>query len=283
MRIPITMCHGTRGGGNYPLSADYLDGLMSIAAELGFESINYDQLDLWRSGKGELPPRPFMFDVDHPERSVFTDVQKVLDRYGFKGNLFVNTGPMDELYAQPMPTDAERTTMTWDEVRELMANGWHLGAHTVTHPNLSELHVEDPSGKKIAAELDQCNETLQRELGKPMRDFAFTGTSCSSSAEREVMTRYRFGRLWVRQLDTPERQSPSDYEVDGRTIRYAEYVGSDEPNDADGGPPMSVRYITEQSNPYRLPGMELQSSLMYEPESFRRYFEEALDPTPHRS
>ena len=276
MRIPITMCHGIREGENYPLSVDYLDGLLSTAAELGFESINYDQLDLWRSGKGELPPRPFMFDVDHPERSVFTDVQKVLDRYGFKGNLFVNTGPMDELNSGPMPADSERTTMTWDEVRELMANGWHLGAHTVTHPNLSELHVEDPSGEKIAAELDQCNETLQRELGRPMRDFAFTGTSCSSSAEQEVMKRYRFGRLWIRRVATAQRQSPTDYEVDGQTIRYAEYVGSDEPNDADGGPPIAVRYITRESNPYRLPSMELQSSLLYEPGSFRRYFEGAV-------
>ncbi len=276
MRIPITMCHGIREGENYPLSVDYLDGLMSIVAELGFESINYDQLDLWRSGKGELPPRPFMFDVDHPERSVFTDVQKVLDRYGFKGNLFVNTGPTDELNSGPMPADSERTTMTWDEVRELIANGWHLGAHTVTHPNLSELHIEDPSGEKIAAELDQCNETLQRELGRPMRDFAFTGTSCSSSAEQEVMKRYRFGRLWIRRVATAQRQSPTDYEVDGQTIRYAEYVGSDEPNDADGGPPIAVRYITRESNPYRLPSMELQSSLMYEPESFRRYFEGAV-------
>lgn len=277
MRIPITMCHGIHEVGRYPLSVAHLDRLMAIAAELGFESINYDQLDLWRRGEDELPARPFMFDVDHPERSVFTDVCEVLGRYGYKGNLFINTGPMDELHAGPLPSDADRTTMTWDEARELMAHGWHMGAHTVTHPNLSDLHVEDPSGAKIAAELDQCNETLERELGKPMRDFAFVGTSCSSSAEREVMKRYRFGRLWIRREDTAQRQSSTDYEVDGRQIRYGEYVGSDQPNDADGGPPISVRYITNESNPYRLPSMELQSSLAYEPEYFRRYFEEALN------
>ena len=271
MRIPITMCHGISDGEDYSLSVAHLDCLMAIAAELGFESINYGQLDLWRRGQGELPARPFMFDVDHPERSVLTGVHEVLNRYGYRGNLFINTGPMDELHSGVLPPDAERTTMTWDEVRELMASGWHIGAHTVTHPNLSELHVEDPSGAKIAAELDQCNATLERELGKPMRDFAFTGTSCSSTAEREVKKRYRFGRLWIRMVDTARRQSSTDYEVDGNWIRYGEYVGSDEPNAADGGPPISVRYITKESNPYRLPSMELQSSLIYEPEDFRRY------------
>jgi peptidoglycan/xylan/chitin deacetylase (PgdA/CDA1 family) len=276
MRIPITMCHGIRREGDYPLSPEYLAKLMEMVVELGFESINYDQLDLWRRGEGKLPPRPFMFDVDHPERSVFDEVQQVLDRYGLKGNLFINTGPMDELHAGPMPAAAERTTMTWDEVRELMANGWHIGAHTVSHANLSDLHVEDPTGATIAAELDQCNETLRRELATPMRDFAFTGTSCSSSAEREVAKRYRFGRLWIRRLDTAARQSSTDYEVDGRTVRYAEHVGSDEPNDPDGGPPVSVRYITESCPPYRLPAMELQSSLMHSPDAFRRYLEGAL-------
>ncbi len=279
MRIPITMCHGIREveGEDYPLSVAHLDRLMAIAAELGFESIDYDQLDWWRRGEGKLPARPFMFDVDHPERSVFTGVREVLDRYGYKGNLFINTGPIDELHAGPIPSDAERAIMTWDEVRELRGHGWHMGAHTVTHPNLSELHVEDPSGAKIAAELDHCNETLERELGTPMCDFAFTGTSCSSTSEREVMKRYRFGRLWIRRVDTARRQSSSDYEVDGNWIRYAEYVGSDEPDAADGGPPFSVRYVTMDCNPYRLPSMELQSSLMYEPDNFRRYFEASLE------
>ena len=48
--------------------------------------------------------------------------------------------------------------------------------------------------------------------------------------------------------------------------------GSDE---IDGGPPNEARYITEQSDPYRLPSMELQA-LLHEPESLRRYLEGAL-------
>jgi hypothetical protein len=53
-------------------------------------------------------------------------------------------------------------------------------------------------------------------------------------------------------------------------------IAAEEPDAADGGAPISVRYIAKASNPYRLPSMELQSSLINEPDDLRRYFEEAL-------
>ena len=40
----------------------------------------------------------------------------------------------------------------------------------------------------------------------------------------------------------------------------------------DGGPPMAARYITRDSNPYRLPSMEFQA-LIHEPDAFRKYLE----------
>ncbi len=46
MRIPITMCHGIRptaaGALSNPLPEERFDLLMRIAAEMGFQSINYD-------------------------------------------------------------------------------------------------------------------------------------------------------------------------------------------------------------------------------------------------
>ena len=54
MRIPVTMCHGIRGrdkpedSSQYPLSEAHFETLVATAAELGFTSINYDQLAAWR-------------------------------------------------------------------------------------------------------------------------------------------------------------------------------------------------------------------------------------------
>ena len=157
--------------------------------------------------------------------------------------------------------------MPWSEVRELRGLGWHIGAHTISHPNLSNLAAEDPEGEVLREELDRCNRVIEENLGFVPQDFAFTGTSWSSAAEIEVKKRYRFGRLWI---------VGSEYEADGKPIRYAELAGSTEADEADGGPPNSTRYITEHTDPHRLPSMELQA-LINDHDAFRRYLEGALE------
>lgn len=157
--------------------------------------------------------------------------------------------------------------MTWDEVRELVDLGWHIGAHTVTHPNLSELTADDPDGSKLAWELETCDVTLNRELGIVPKDFAFIGTSWSSEAERQVSGRYRFGRLWF---------VGTHYQADGEEVRLADLLGVEGEDEPGGGPPMSARYVTKEPHPYRLPSIEIQRDLIYRPEAFRAYLEGAL-------
>ena len=258
MRIPITMIHGYDP--NFPT-------YMRLAAELGFQSISYDDLAAWNFGRGQpLPERPIMIDFDHPTGSIRYGCFEVLQQHGFRGNLFLHTQPLDQLHAGPIAPAAERETMTWDEISELVDAGWHIGAHTVTHPNLSELAEQDPTGERLRWELDTCNQTIFDQLGIRPQDFAFTGTSWSSRAEAEVKRRYRFGRLWI---------VGSEYQVDGQTQRYADLVGCTGPDEADGGPTQACRYITEQTDPHRLPSMELQR-LLADPDACRRYFEGAL-------
>ena len=269
MRIPITMCHGIRSVTSptmpNPLTAEHFDILMKIASEMGFESITYDQLADWRDGTIKLPDRPIMIDFDHPVASMRREIFDTLERYKFKGNLFIYTSPYDPKYPRPLAVSFY-DHMSWKEIWELRESGWHIGAHTVSHPNLSDLSIEDPSGKILREELDRSNAMIEENLGFKPTDFAFTGTSWSKMAEEEVKKRYRFGRLWF---------VGSEYQVDGHPLRVADLMGSVNQDEDDGGPPVDVRYITEDSDPYRLPSMELQA-LIHHPDAFRRYLEGAL-------
>ncbi len=271
-RIPITMCHGIDATNPDPwlaLSKPHFDDLVRTASEMGFESINYNQLDAWRNGKGALPDRPIMFDFDHPMRSMRYEVNDVLAAHGYRGNLFVNTGMLDKVHDRDLyPPDSKLQIMTWDELGELVEIGWHIGAHTVTHPSLSRLGVEDPSGRKVRDQLEECDRRLTKMLGITPKDFAFTGTSWSKVAEDEVAKRYRFGRLWI---------IGSQYDANGGRIRFAELVGMGHlPDEPDGGPPMASRYITKECHPYRLPSVEIQGPLIATVEMFRKYLEGAI-------
>ena len=271
MRIPITMCHGL-----HPphLTAEHFKRLVSIAANMGFESVNYDQLAQWRAGRDKLPAKPIMFDFDHPEKTIGFEIKDILANYGFKGNLFVNTGPMVPSFGDdPTNFKGVTTCLTWDEIGHLADAGWTIGAHTHTHPNLSELFLEDPTGQKLLDELQTCDSLIEKNLGILPRDFAFTGTSWSSKAEELVKHRYRFGRLWIT-FYTDCRGSM--YQADGKYIRYAEFVGVPGDDEPDGGPPAAARYITAESDPYRLPSMEIMA-LIFSEEAFRKYLQGALE------
>lgn len=268
-RIPITMSHGTDQipGQRNPLTQEHFAQLVAIAHELGFQSISYDDLAAWFWHGGALPERPVMFDFDHPMKSMRHEVFPILESYGYTANLFINTGLMDDMYRAGVPDFAERQHLLWEETAELAEAGWQIGAHTVTHPNLSELSEADPTSERLRAELIQCDATIERHLGITPQDFAFTGTSWSSIAEREVKRRYRFGRLWI---------VGAEYQVDGRKTRYADLDGVPGPNEADGGPPHAARYITRDADPYRLPSMEI-NAIVLEPAAFRCYLEGALE------
>jgi len=258
------MCHGISW---QPQKVKHQQNLLSmkrfeqyfgIATELGFESISYSDLAAWRAGEQDLPQRPIMFDFDHPDWSIHKLIWPIMQRHNFRGNLFVNTSPMEKL--------DNPYYMKWGQLQELVADGWHIGAHTYRHFGMDYLAKKDPSGGLIRDELRIADEMIEEHLGIVPQDFAFTSTTWSQLAEDEVKKRYRFGRLWI---------ISAHYDTDQGRIRYAELAGVPGADERDGGPPQAARYITRDTHPYRLPSMELEY-LIYEYDSFRHYLLGAL-------
>ena len=77
---PITHVIDEDHSSNKPLTKQRFDALISIAAEMGFTSIDYDQPDDWRAGRAGLPERPIMYDFDHPVRSMRYEMHDVHTR-----------------------------------------------------------------------------------------------------------------------------------------------------------------------------------------------------------
>ncbi len=61
----------------------------------------------------------------------------------------------------------ERTMMTWDEVKEMAANGVAFAAHTLTHPFLPVL-----SGDEAQNEIRESRVRIEEKLGGEVRHFA---------------------------------------------------------------------------------------------------------------
>jgi len=64
--------------------------------------------------------------------------------------------------------DHQEVWMTWENVRELRASGMHIGGHTVNHPRLARLSLDEQEQEIVA-----CKSRIEAELGEPMRYFAY--------------------------------------------------------------------------------------------------------------
>ena len=228
---------------------------------MGFTSISYEDLAKWRAGKAKLPDNPIMFDFDHPDWSIGKVIEPIMSQYEYKGNLFINTSPMEK------PDNPYY--MKWEEIQHLVDLGWHIGSHTHNHFKLDYLTKKDPTGQAIREQLEICDALILKHLGIKTRDFAYIANTWSQVAEDEVRKRYRFARLWV---------TSEPYQTDKDQVRYADLVGADGNDENDGGPPYAVRYITEKTDPLKLPSMEMEH-FIFEYDMFRNYLKGAQTET----
>jgi peptidoglycan/xylan/chitin deacetylase (PgdA/CDA1 family) len=109
----------------------------------------------WRRG-GPLPKRPVVVSFDDGYLSDYTHAGPVLRRLGWPGVLNLaleNVRPGD---------------ITAPQVRRLIAWGWEIDSHTLTHPDLTTL---PPAA--LRHELVGSREEIQRRFGQPARFFCY--------------------------------------------------------------------------------------------------------------
>lgn len=71
-----------------------------------------------------------------------------------------------ELPVEPPP---QMSPLSWCEVKQLAQEGFGIGAHTVTHPDMAQ--ITDPAALRY--ELEHCQKRLEEELKKPIRHFCY--------------------------------------------------------------------------------------------------------------
>jgi peptidoglycan/xylan/chitin deacetylase (PgdA/CDA1 family) len=112
-------------------------------------------LRAWRRG-GALPRRPVVLSFDDGYLSDFTHAGPVLRRLGWPGVLnlaLANLRPGDITPAQ---------------VRRLIAWGWEIDSHTLTHPDLTTL-----GAAALRHELVGSRKAIERRFGQPARAFCY--------------------------------------------------------------------------------------------------------------
>ncbi len=140
-------------------------GQLDVLLGAGFEVVTVAELA--RRAAGRTPPPGLVaLSFDDGMDDNHSILLPILQAYGLPATVYVTTG----LIGKPNPwmkLGASRM-MTEGELRDLVAAGVELGAHTVTHPNLEELDYDS-----CLREMVESRDLLAELTGQPVRTFAY--------------------------------------------------------------------------------------------------------------
>ena len=93
--------------------------------------------------------------------------------------------------------------MTWDMVREMRAGGMQFGAHTVNHPILSRIPLEQQRW-----EISESRRRIEQELGEPICAFSYPVGGASSCTPQTAACVASAGFQWAFRFGITFRSDP---------------------------------------------------------------------------
>ncbi|MEA2427734.1 MAG: hypothetical protein QOF37_1362 [Thermoleophilaceae bacterium] len=136
----------------------------------GYHGVTLKQVDdYWHRGYA-LPPKPIVISFDDGYVSHYTHAAPVLRRLGWPGvlNLEINN------VARPGNISPSR-------VRKLVAAGWEIDSHTLTHPDLTQVGAQ-----QLHDELVNSRAYLRRHFGVPADYFCYPAGRFNATVEAAV-------------------------------------------------------------------------------------------------
>jgi peptidoglycan/xylan/chitin deacetylase (PgdA/CDA1 family) len=130
--------------------------LESLAAR-GYQGVTLaDVHDSWHGG-ATLPEQPLIVSFDDGYAGLHALAQSVLAGLGWPAVLFLTVGSLGEPGA-----------LTIEMVGDLVAAGWEVNSHTMTHRDLTALRPDE-----VRHEMEASKAWLQQDLGVSARFFCY--------------------------------------------------------------------------------------------------------------
>jgi len=138
--------------------------------EAGYAGVTMEQVHrAWSGGPG-LPAKPVVVSFDDGYLSHYEAAMPILRRAGWPGVLNLKTGNIDP----------KGGIAPW-QVKALVAAGWEIGAHTVTHADVTTL---DAAG--LDREIAGSKKELEKQFGVEVNTFCYPAGKYDAEAEQAV-------------------------------------------------------------------------------------------------
>lgn len=152
----------------------------------GLKAITFKDYLAFRNGElhpSSFPKKPFILTFDDGYLCNYKNVLPVCESYGWKGVLFLvgdfelkhNNWDVNEQH------ESHNQLMNTQQKKAFVAAGWEIGAHTLTHPDLTKLDEV-----KLMEEIMVSKHVIETELNFKVLSFAYPFGGYNSREKQKV-------------------------------------------------------------------------------------------------
>jgi peptidoglycan/xylan/chitin deacetylase (PgdA/CDA1 family) len=164
--VPILIYHSirsyipsdTKGARRWIATPETLEAELAYLRQNGYSSVTFDALAANVQNGAPLPARPVIISFDDDWQSQYVNAVPLLHKYGFTATFFIWVRAVGRAHH-----------MTWDEIRELDAEGMEIGCHTLTHLILPKLKDDGTLRREIVS----AKNMIEVRIGHPVSSLAY--------------------------------------------------------------------------------------------------------------
>ena len=160
VNVPILLYHHigiSPSNSPYYVSPYAFEQQMYLLHEWGYQTISVEMMiSVIREG-GLLPQRPVIITFDDGSESVYSTALPIMQKYDFTGTAYIVHNYIG----------LTNDFMDVDQIRQLYAEGWEIGSHSISHVDLTERTDRQQD------EIVDSRIKLQQRLGIPILTFAY--------------------------------------------------------------------------------------------------------------
>jgi peptidoglycan/xylan/chitin deacetylase (PgdA/CDA1 family) len=139
------------------VSSELLEGVLKYLADQQATTVSFGDVLEHYAGGPELPKRSAILTFDDGYDNAYTEAFPLLQKYGMTGTFYIIT----DFVGRP-------NYLTWDQIVEMDAAGMTIGAHTLTHPDLTQI-----SPAELRRQLVESKHALEEHLGHPVVHLSY--------------------------------------------------------------------------------------------------------------
>ncbi len=166
--IPILAYHSVNGENQGSVTRSNFFKQMQYLHDKGIKVISLEDM-VHGLNKKKVPEKCVVLTFDDGYRAVYDIAFPILKDFKFTATIFLPTGRIEKTLDWDKSDGLfGASLMSWQEIKEMSCWGVEFDAHSVTHPHLPQIGLEE-----CRKEIAPSKAKIEAATGKPVRFFSF--------------------------------------------------------------------------------------------------------------